>query len=79
MGAKPFDLIETISGLLRRIDEGRKIVTETEYINDNFQIAFANREIASQRIDELQRKVILRMKQRKAKPRRQSIVRCPST
>jgi hypothetical protein len=58
MGAKPFDLIETISGLLGRIDEGRKIVRETQHINDNFQIALANREKACRRIDELQRKMV---------------------
>jgi hypothetical protein len=58
MGSKPFDLIETISDLLRRIDEGRRTVIETQCISDNFQTAVANREKAIQRINELHLKLV---------------------
>jgi hypothetical protein len=58
MGTKPFDLIKTISDLLRRIDEGRKTVRDTQHISDNFQTAAANREKAIQRINELQLKMV---------------------
>lgn len=54
MGAKPFDLSATISDLLRRIEEGRKAVRESQYISDNFWTAAAKRDTAFQRINELQ-------------------------
>jgi hypothetical protein len=58
MGTKPFDLIETISDLLRRIDEGRKTVRETQHISDNAWRAVANREKAIQRVNELHLKMV---------------------
>jgi hypothetical protein len=58
MGSKPFDLIEAISDLLRRIDEGRKTVSETQHVSDNFRKAFANREEVDRLIRELQRKIV---------------------
>jgi hypothetical protein len=54
MGAKPFDLIETISDLLSRIEEGRKAVRESQCISDNFWTAAAKRDKAFQRMNELQ-------------------------
>jgi hypothetical protein len=54
MGVREFDLIETIVDLLRRIDEGRKIVKETQHISDSFWRVHANRERADQVIQELQ-------------------------
>jgi hypothetical protein len=54
MGTKLFDLIETISDLRSRIEEGRRKVKETQHISDSFQTAVANREKAFQRMSELQ-------------------------
>jgi hypothetical protein len=58
MGTKPFDLIETISDLLRRIDEGRNTIRGAQDISDNFRSACANREEASQRINKLQLRMV---------------------
>ncbi len=48
MGAKRFDLIESISDLLRRIEEGRKTVREAQSVKDSFWSAHANRVRADQ-------------------------------
>ncbi len=53
MGTKTFDLVETISDLLKRIDEGRKTVRETQNVSDDFWRAVANREKAFQLMSEL--------------------------
>ena len=58
MGTKTFDLVETISDLLKRIDEGRKTVRETQNVSDNFWRAFANREKADQLVNEMLLKVV---------------------
>lgn len=58
MDAKPFDLAGTIADLLRRIDEGRKVVREAKPVSDKFWKAFAKCEDAKQRTNELQRKMV---------------------
>ena len=58
MGTKTFDLVETISDLLKRIDEGRKTVRETQKVSDDFWSTVANREKAFQLSTELRRKVV---------------------
>ena len=54
MGPKTFDLVDAISDLLKRIDEGRKTVRETQNVNDDFWKAVANRETAFQLSRDLQ-------------------------
>jgi len=58
MGDKAFDLIETISGLLKRIDEGRQTVRQTQCVNDDFGRTCASREQVAKRVDELQREMV---------------------
>src|ERR1017187_704595 len=58
MCTKTFDLVETISDLLKRIDEGRKTVRETQKVSDDFWSTVANREKAFQLSTELRRKVV---------------------
>jgi hypothetical protein len=58
MGTKAFDLAETISDLLKRIDEGRKIVRETQNVSDKFWRVHANREKAAQLVNELLLKAV---------------------
>jgi hypothetical protein len=57
MGTKTFDLAETISDLLKRIDKGRKTVRETQNVSDDLCRAYANRDKADQLLTELRRKV----------------------
>ncbi|MGD0778777.1 MAG: hypothetical protein ABSC05_38860 [Candidatus Solibacter sp.] len=57
MGTKTFDLAETISDLLKRIDKGRKTVRETQHVSDDLCRAYANRDKADQLLTELRRKV----------------------
>ncbi len=57
MGTKTFDLVETISDLLQRIDEGRKTVRETQNVSDDFWRACAHRDKAAQLLSELVLKV----------------------
>src|ERR1035437_4265425 len=58
MGPKTFDLVETISDLLKRIDEDRKTVRETQKVSDDFWSTVANREKAFQLLRELRLKVV---------------------
>jgi hypothetical protein len=58
MGGKTFDLIETISDLLKRIDEGRKTIRETQNLRDDFWRTCADRERAWQRLQDLQLKML---------------------
>jgi hypothetical protein len=58
MGGKTFDLTETISDLLRRIDEGRKTVRETQNFRDHFARTCADRDKARQLVHELQPKMV---------------------
>jgi hypothetical protein len=53
MGTKPFDFTKTILDLLNRIEGGRKIVSETQHIHDNFQAVAANRNKSIQCVNEL--------------------------
>jgi hypothetical protein len=57
MGGKTFDLTETILDLLRRIDEGRKTVRETQKFKDRCMNTFADRDKAGQLVNELQSKM----------------------
>src|ERR1022692_3563920 len=58
MGPNTFDLVETISDLLKRIDEGRKTVRETQKVSDDFLSTVENREKAFQLLRELRLKVV---------------------
>jgi hypothetical protein len=58
MGGKAFDLTETISDLLKRIDEGRKTVKETQNLRDHFARTCADRDKARQLLNELQPKMV---------------------
>jgi hypothetical protein len=58
MSGKTFDLTEIISDLLRRIDEGRKTVRETQNVSDDFRRTYANRDKARQLLNELQSKMV---------------------
>ena len=57
MDGKTFDLIETISNLLRRIGEGRKTIRETQNVRDDFQNTYVNRDKAWQCLQDLQNKM----------------------
>ena len=57
MGDKVFDLVETISGLLKRIDEGRQTVRHTQGVHAHFERVCANRTRVGNRVDEMQRKM----------------------
>ena len=57
MGTETFDLIATISDLLKRVDEGRKTVRETQYVSDDFWRTCADRDRASRLWQELQLKM----------------------
>jgi hypothetical protein len=54
MGGKTFDLAGTISDLLRRIEEGRKAIRETQNVRDDFHRICAKRDEAYRRFQELQ-------------------------
>ena len=54
MGGKTFDLTDAILDLLRRIDEGRKTVSETQNVKDRCMSTFADRDKAGQLVKELQ-------------------------
>jgi len=48
MGGEAFDLTQTISDLLKRIEEGRKAFKETQNVRDQFRSTCANRDKALQ-------------------------------
>jgi hypothetical protein len=54
MGGKTFDLVGTISDLLRRIEEGRKHIKETQNVRDDFWRICAKRDEAHRLFQELQ-------------------------
>ena len=57
MSDKAFDVIEAISGLLKRIDEGRQTVRHTQSVYDDFRRICANRGRVGDSVDEMQRKM----------------------
>ena len=57
MGGKTFNLTETILDLLRRIEEGRKTVRDTQHVKDRSERTFAARNKARQLLNELQSKM----------------------
>jgi len=58
MGGNTFDLVGTISDLLRRIEEGRKTIRETQNVRDEFWRICANRDDALRHSQELQLKML---------------------
>ena len=57
MGDKAVDFIDAISRVLKRIDEGRQTVRQTQSVNDDFWQTCTNRDRTWDRVDELQRKM----------------------
>ena len=58
MSGTTFDLVATISDLLKRIDAGRKAFRETQYIRDAFQTTYENRDKASDLATKLQHEML---------------------
>ena len=54
MDGKTFDLVEFISDLLRRIEEGRQTFRDTQNVRDDFRSICVNRDTASQLSNDLQ-------------------------
>jgi hypothetical protein len=58
LGGKTFDLIEAISDLLKRIDQGRKTIRETQNVRDDFWRTCADRDRTWQLLQDLQIKMV---------------------